>query len=201
MLLFILIVIFLLAALFSVVRLVGCMRRRHYFSALRHGVRGVVMLALVTILLLLLSGLTLLHNLTTSEPIARLQVHAAQAHHYAVTLEPAAGVAQQYDLQGDEWVLGAKVIVFRPWLQAFGVRNRYQFDFLTSRYDGMHADGPVPVSYTLEYGLPMAFWVYQHVLLAYCIQTTEGSAVYMPLQANTQYIILLGSSGLMANKQ
>lgn len=170
------------------------------WAALKLCLGGLFLTAITSLLFTIIYGIYALQALSYRQPVAMIVVHQVVPYYFRVVLtEPGSKRASTYQLRGDQWLLGAQVVVWQPWLQRLGVRNHYQLAFLTSRYENGH---PGKYDYALGPLNQHAWlhWLYQDVLQYIAIETIEGSAVYMPLQDQARYRILLTPSGLMAKR-
>ena len=179
---------------------VRCILQKRPWSACKLCVSGVFLTAITGLLLTITYGVYALQALSYRQPIAMIAVHQVAPHHFTVMLTvPHSAQTISYPLNGDQWLLGAQVVVWQSWVQRLGVRNHYQLAFLTSRYEngqpGQHdyVLGPLNHHAWLQ-------WLYHDVLQHIAIETIEGSAVYMPLQDHARYRVLLTPSGLMAKQ-
>ena len=174
--------------------------QKRLFAAIKMGIGGVLLTAITVLLLTIVYGVYALKALEYRQPVATLTVKQLSAHQFRVTVaSPNTKQTKRYQLDGDQWLLGAQVVVWQPWLQRLGVRNQYQLAFLTSRYTNGH---PGKTDYSLGPINQQAgvHWVYHAILRHVAIETIEGSAVYMPLQGQARYRVLLTPSGLMAKR-
>ncbi len=178
-------------------------RKGRWLGMLRYTFLLVVFAALTAAAVVFTFSFALFHNLTYRDPIATVSIERQAApDHYQLTVTLPNGSSKNYALLGDSWLFGAHIVVWEPWMQALGIHNTYQLDFLSSRFnDPDRNDTTLLPDYRLNDMKQHAIvsWVYQHTLLPYLIaETVQGSAVYMPLKDKTQYQIFLTPSGLLA---
>ena len=170
------------------------------WAALKLCLGGLFLTGITSLLFTIIYGVYALQALSYRQPVATIVVHQIAPQHFNVVLTvPHSKQRMSYLLNGDQWLLGAQVMVWKSWLQRLGIRNHYQLAFLTSRYEngqpGQHdyVLGPLNHHAWLQ-------WLYHDVLRHIAIETIEGSAVYMPLKDRARYRVLLAPSGLMAKR-
>ena len=161
---------------------------------------GLFLTAITSLLFTVVYGVYALQAISCRQPIATIVVNQVARQHFNVILTLSHTKQKiTYLLNGDQWLLGAQVVVWQSWLQRLGVRNHYQLAFLTSRYEngqpGQHdyVLGPLNHDAWLQ-------WLYHDVLRHIAIETIEGSAMYMPLKDRARYRVVLTPSGLMAKR-
>jgi hypothetical protein len=194
-------VVFSLLALLMLYMVLRQWRKKRWLGMLRYTFLLALFASLTAAAVVVTYSFAMFHNLTYREPVAMISVRAQLPHHYAVTVTLPDGSSQQYALLGDQWLLGANVMVLKPWLQAIGMKNQYQLDFLSSRFNDPETNSTTLLpSYRLSEVAhhAIAAWFYRMAMLPYLIETIEGSAVYMPLKDKAQYQVVLTPSGLLA---
>jgi hypothetical protein len=108
-------------------------------------------------------------------------------------------------IQGDEWVMSARVQKWKPWANALGLDSTYRLDQLSNKYftaergNGhlitacdLRAPKPVVNQYVPE---PWLFWLFDQSVLE---DRRFGSAAYMPLADGADYRVIMTQSGLNA---
>lgn len=108
-------------------------------------------------------------------------------------------------LQGDEWILAARVQKWKPWANELGLDSTYNLDQMSNKYfDALEAAGKPINACDLKGPPPLVnqyvpkswiFWLVDH---SYVEDRRFGSAVYMPLADGAQYHVVMTQSGLNA---
>lgn len=108
-------------------------------------------------------------------------------------------------LQGDEWILAARVQKWKAWANELGLDTTYSLDQMSNKYfDALQASGKPITACDLKGPPPLVnayvpkswlFWLVDH---AYVEDRRFGSAVYMPLADGAQYHVVMTQSGLNA---
>ncbi len=155
-------------------------------------------------------GATLLSysRLTAERPVAEVDVRSLNAveKRYTVTVRPADGApATTCVLQGDEWILGAKVQTWKPWATTLGFDATYALDQLANKYaDAVEAAGK-PITACAIAGPQPALGRYVPGRLTAVatkfLQVEDrrfGSASYMPLADGALYRVVMTQNGLAA---
>jgi hypothetical protein len=148
-------------------------------------------------------------RLTFEAPVADVSVKSTDPanHLYDVTVTRRDGsnVVQICKLQGDEWLLSARVQKWKPWANVLGLDSTYNLDQVDNKYfDALAANGKPITACDLK-GPPPAVnqyvpqsWLFWIVSQAYVEDRRFGSAVYMPLADGAAYRVVMTQSGLNA---
>ena len=148
-------------------------------------------------------------RLTYERPVADVSVTALDAadKRYTVTVRPLDGTARTVTctLQGDEWLLSARVQSWKPWLSLVGFNATYTLDQIANKYaDAAEADGktitacaiPAPAA-SINSLLPDP-WLTKLISYMQVQDRRFGSANYMPLADGATYLVVMTQSGLNA---
>ncbi len=148
-------------------------------------------------------------RLTHEGDVADVRVKAAdpanRIYDVSVTRLDGPNVTIGCKLQGDEWVMSARVQKWKPWANVLGLDTTYNLDQLSNKYfDALYANGKPISACDLKGPPPLVnsyvpkswlFWLVDH---AYVEDRRFGSAVYMPLADGAQYRVVMTQSGLNA---
>lgn len=167
-------------------------RRRQYFRALLSGIHLCFFLVLILALVNLVLGFYSYHRFGQAQQVATVSV-LAKGPSSELIWKPQDQASRTVALTGQEWILGAKVLVWQPWVTFLGFDPVYDWEFLGARtsLQGMQL---IPLD-----SAP-AWWsrLGRFLLLRFAILSIEGSAVYMPLNVSSTYCVDLGARGLSA---
>jgi hypothetical protein len=148
-------------------------------------------------------------RLTYEAPIALVIAKAVDPANqtYDVTVKhlDTTAPAQTCRMQGDEWVMSARVQKWKPWANVMGLDTTYTLDQIDNKYfDAERANGKMITACDLK-GPPPAVdswvpqsWVFWIVSHAYAEDRHFGSAAYMPLTDGAAYRVIITQSGLNA---
>lgn len=146
-------------------------------------------------------------RLTYERPVAEVRVLSLNAvdKRYSVIVIPVDAPPTTCVLQGDEWLLSAKVQTWKPWANVLGFDATYALDQLANKYaDATEANGK-PITAcdlagadpALKRYLPPRFTA----LALSWLQVDNrrfGAASYMPLADGAVYSVLMTQQGLAA---
>jgi hypothetical protein len=108
-------------------------------------------------------------------------------------------------LEGDEWLVSARVQKWKPWATVLGLDSTYTLDQIENKYrtaargngrtiTACDLSGPVPAANRMVPNAVLA-WLIAH---SYAQQRTFGSASYMPLADGAVYKVIMTQAGLNA---
>lgn len=155
-------------------------------------------------------GVTLLSytRLIAERPVADVEVRSLNAieKRYTVTVRPPDGAPPTTCvLQGDEWLLGAKVQTWKPWATALGFDATYALDQLANKYaDAAEANGKPITACSIAGPQPALGRYVPGRLTAFATTFLQvenrrfGSASYMPLTDGALYRVVMTQNGLAA---
>ena len=148
-------------------------------------------------------------RLTYERPVADVSVRALDAgdKRYTVTVRPLDGTARTVTcaLQGDEWMLSARVQKWKPWVGLLGFDATYALDQVANKYvDAADANGKTITACAIPAPTP-DLNRYMHdpwlMKLTSYMQVEDrrfGSANYMPLADGAVYLVVMTQTGLNA---
>jgi hypothetical protein len=148
-------------------------------------------------------------RLTYERPVADVTVRALDPadKRYTVTVRPLDGTARTVTctLQGDEWLLSARVQSWKPWLSLIGFDATYTLDQIANKYAAAaDANGkaitacaiPAPAA-VINSVLPDP-WLTRLISYMQIEDRRFGSANYMPLADGAVYLVVMTQTGLNA---
>ncbi len=107
------------------------------WSALGHAATGVLLVGIALSIWPLVRHLEHYDHLAPARPIADLVFARSGPDRYRATLTHLPGGRMQVlDLSGNEWRLDVRVLGWRPWTDALGLRQRYRIERVASRHRG-----------------------------------------------------------------
>ena len=146
-------------------------------------------------------------RLTNERAVAEVTVGAfnARLNLYRVTVErlDRPGAAVVCSLQGDEWLLSARVQKWKPWANLLGLDSTYTLDQIANKYSSADRGQGKPITACNLAGpgpdagvfSGLAAWL---MAQSFAEQRRFGSAVYMPLTDGAIYRVLMTEAGLNA---
>ena len=186
---------------------VGAWFRGRVFKGAHRVLAGTALLFAGLATLLLGANLLTYARLSYEWPVADVGVKALDGgeRRYAVTVRPldGAGLAVTCELQGDEWMLSARVQKWKTWLTLGGADATYTFEQIANRYyTAAEANGKPITACDLRTPAPLinryvpAPWITWAIAQMQAEDRRFGSANYMPLADGAEYIVLMTQSGL-----
>lgn len=155
------------------------------------------------------AGLRAYTRLSYETPIAEVRIQALDpsTKRYQVTLHRLDGAAAERtcDLQGDEWLLSARVQTWKPWANIVGVDATYLLEQIANRYISAAeananritaCDLAEPTSGAVRL-IPQS-WQAAVISVLQAEDRRFGSANYMPLADGAVYEVFMTQSGLNA---
>ncbi|HEY1709878.1 MAG TPA: hypothetical protein VGG10_16535 [Rhizomicrobium sp.] len=139
--------------------------------------------------------------------LVRVKTTDAATGDYAVTVKRIDGspLVITCPLQGDEWLISARVQKWKPWANILGLDSTYALDQIENKYrtatrgngktiTACDLSGPVPSANRMVPNAVLA-WLIAH---SYAQQRSFGSASYMPLADGAVYKVVMTQAGLNA---
>jgi hypothetical protein len=192
-----------LAFLGSVLCIVGVRRlhEKRVLSAIKFELTGIIFLLFAGIAFLLASNLYLYQRLVYETPIAEIEFVQTSAQSYTATLEHD-GRSQQFFMRGDEWQLDAQMLIWHGYANLLGLDAQYRLHRLSGRYTAITDEEEKARSvHALGETADIDLWslANQHQnLIGWLLDTSYGSAVYLPMSAGARYQISISRTGLVA---
>ncbi|WP_455384314.1 hypothetical protein [Acidihalobacter prosperus] len=188
-----------LGGLFGLRRGWGHLRRRRLLRAGAHGTFSSLLLAAGLLLGLGALNLSAYQRLFYERPVARIWFQQLSGPEYVAHLRLPAGGTREYVLRGQDWVLEARVLKWRGWLELLGFQPQYQLRRLSGRYaDIAQARSASHTVYALAPSRGFDAWARAGWLRKPLIDALYGSAVYLPMAPQAEYEVSLGRTGLIA---
>lgn len=167
-------------------------------------IKGSTGLALLgcAIFLLLLAANFYSYSALGEEAVATISFSRQQSQSYVATLVESNGRETQYNLDGDLWQIDAKIIKWKGFLAALGLTPGYKLDRIQGRYLSIEQERKQPRTvYGLSSpGIGFDLWeaARKNVFWLPWIDTSYGSATYVPMADGAIYAINLSASGFIA---
>ncbi len=199
-------IVALLAAmgLFFVVLAGARIRRRRLLAATRSGFGGCFCLALAAVAAAFAFNLYTYHRLTYEQPVAQLSFERLAAQRYRVSLGADSGRARQFDLNGDQWQVDARVLKWHPLGNLLGLDAVYRLDRVSGRYRQIEAANARPRTvYDLSESRGLDVWQAAKKLPDWLqiVDAEYGSATYLPMADGAEFSVSLSQSGLVARPE
>ncbi len=157
-------------------------------------------------LILLFLSISLFFNLRTYQaltaeiPVAKLHFQKKSHQHYLLTLQIAEQKPQQFELQGDEWQLDARMLKWKPLQVIFGSKTVFRLEHISGRFYDIQRERQEKTIYTLSENDGLHVWeILRKTPQNFTgVDAVYGSAVYMPMTDQANYQVTMGLTGLIA---
>jgi len=177
------------------------------FSGVRGVLGGAGVLAAGLAASLLGLNIQTYSRLTYERPVATVKVSAVdpaqKIYKVDVVRTDGAQITQTCQLQGDEWILGARVQKWQPWANILGLDATYDLDQMANKYvSAAEANGKMITACDLKAPMPDVNKYAPTGAVAWLLSLVQvedrkfGSANYMPLADGAEYHVVMTQSGL-----
>jgi hypothetical protein len=176
--------------------------RRRWLAGFGMGSTGLGVLAVAAISVLFASNLRTYQRLVYEMPVARVSFLKVSSRRFTAELTNiTTGETMYYELLGDEWQLDAQIITWHGLATVFGLDPQYRLQRISGRY----ADTDQELSsqrsvYDLMTDEPVKVWsfVKDYQQWATWVDTSYGTAVFLPMVNRGRYIVSISRTGLTA---
>ncbi|HEY9134937.1 MAG TPA: multidrug transporter [Pseudomonadales bacterium] len=176
--------------------------RGQWFQQWMRGTIGLFLAAIAVILVLVAVNFYGFHQLTSEKPIATLSLERLENQVYKVKLEEPNGQISSYELHGDLWQLDARIIKWWGVLSAMGLKPGYKLDRIQGRYIAIEDErSKSRTVYSLaesRFGVDIWKALQNNSLWLPLIDTSYGSATFVPMKDGAIYTVNLSPTGLLA---
>lgn len=146
-------------------------------------------------------------RLAYERPVATVTVKAKEPaqkiYDVTITRLDANNKAMSCQVQGDEWIMGARVQKWKPWANVLGLDATYDLDQMANKYySALEANGKPITACDLATGQPEVNQYVPPGVVSWLMQLIQvedrrfGSANYMPLADGAAYTVVMTQSGL-----
>jgi len=141
-------------------------------------------------------------RLTYEQPVAELTFSqlAPQKYLAAVTFLQE-GRQQEFEINGDEWQLDAKVLKWHGYANLMGFNAHYKLHRLAGRYASAEQSNSKPATthdLNADPGLDVWQFVRRYPQLLPLVDAYYGSAVFLPMSDQSQFKVSMTQNGLIA---
>lgn len=195
----------LIFGLFGLVLLAIAMRslwRLRFWTGGSTVILSLLLLAVGALIFVVAGNLHTYARLTFEAPVAELLFEARGPQRYQATLTRLPnGEMQVFTVQGDEWQLDARVLKWRGWANLLGLDAQYRLERLSGRYRDIEQERNGTRSvYGLSDnpGLDLWTWAVDHPRWLPFVDSSYGSATYLPMADGARYRVNISQTGLLA---
>ncbi len=174
--------------------------RKGWFISWLKGSTGIILFVLAGFLALSAFDVSSYKALVQEETLATVSFQRLANQRYKANVSIADAVGNEYELAGDLWQIDAKIINWAGPIQALGLLPGYRFDRISGRYISIEQENQdTRTAYELHQSLGFDLWNWANSATWFpWIDTTYGSATFLPMKDGALFSIRLTSRGLIA---
>jgi hypothetical protein len=119
--------------------------------------------------------------------------------HYQPESADGPGATEQFQMYGDQWMVGGEILKWHPWLSLLRIRSGYKVTRINSRYLQERDEREKPRSvYPLNGGTdPLWQWLYRTGPTLPFVEAVYGNAAYIPAWPGTRWGLYVDLSGYL----
>ncbi len=173
-------------------------RHKGWFVQWVRGTSGFIMLAVAVWLAFITWDLWSYRSLAQEHPLTTVTIYKLSDQEYDLTLVDPEGGESRYVINGDQWQLDVRMLVWSGPLTSLGAEPLYRLDRLSGRYLSLEqerTDKRTVYSLADSRGFDVWSWLRDFDLW---LDADFGSAVYMPLTNGAVYRVTRSARGLVA---
>lgn len=180
----------------------ACILQKKALRSTFYGALGLLCLSGLATVLLVGLNIHSYQRLSYESKIGLIHFVALAPQRYSASIVQAGSETEQkFELRGDEWQLGTRVIRWQAPLTLLGLDSLYRLERLQGRYEDIQQERFAPRSvnaFHSDNNLDFAVVIGRYQRWLPWIDTTYGNAVYMPMADKASYTISMSQSGLVA---
>jgi hypothetical protein len=176
------------------------LRRRRVFGALTCGTGALVLFLAAACTVLIGANLRTYQRLTFEQPAGELQLTRTGDRTFTAVLTYPNGQHADFQLQGDEWQVDARVLKWHAFSNLLGFDAAYRLERISGRYSKIEDERSAPHTvYELNAAGRIDPWELVHRYRAWIpwVDALYGSATFLPMADGALYEIKVSQSGLL----
>jgi hypothetical protein len=172
-----------------------------WFLGWLRGMCGIAIVSLSVLLVLSALDFYSYKQLSKEQSVGSISFAKLDNQHYQVSLVDSNGLEQVYEVSGDLWQLDARIIKWNQALAAMGLPPGYRLDRLSGRYLSLEKEQSASRTvYQLSRNkniVDVWAWLHKHGRASHIVDTSYGSATYLPMADGALFSVSLSGSGLL----
>ena len=195
------IVVCALLGLLFLVAAVRRLRRRRVMGGMMHGASALVLFLLAACAALVGVNLRSYQRLSYEQPAGELQLSQTAERRFGAILSYPSGERANFELDGDEWQVDARVLKWHAFANIVGFDSAYRLERISGRYARVEDERGLPRTvYDLNKPGRIDPWELVHRYRAWLpwMDALYGSATFLPMADGALYEIKVTQSGLIA---
>ncbi|MDH4054205.1 MAG: hypothetical protein OEW73_01255 [Gammaproteobacteria bacterium] len=140
-------------------------------------------------------------RLVDEQYIGKIKFTESAPEHYVARLMLDEQPDRIFEIQGDEWQMDARVVIWKPPATLLGLDPIYQLDRLSGRYSAVEEElSKVRSVYALSEPVPLDVWQFarRYPKLLPGVDAHYGTATYLPMAHDAIYEVKMTRTGLIA---
>lgn len=193
-----------LLSLYSFLAFVFNFRSLGLFSRLRRLISFLLFAAMSAVFSLILLGIQGYQGLTQETLAATVELEPQADKNVTVRLIFADGRRQIFAIQGDQVLIDAHILKWKPWVTALGMKTAYKLDRISGRYSELvdeTSQARTVYSLTPVASSGLAGWRERYKPLSFLLDVEHGSASFADATNPVTYQLKVTSSGLLLRPQ
>ena len=190
------------AGLLALLMSVYFLTREKWFKQWLRGSLGISLVGFSLLLILMAVNLYTYQQLTSEKPVATVSIQKLGRQIYTVKIDEPNGHMSTFELYGDLWQLDARIIKWHGILNAAGLKPGYKLDRIQGRYVSIEDEHSKQRSvYSLAdstFGIDIWKALQSESIWLPWVDTSYGSATYVPMKDGAIYAVNLSATGLLA---
>lgn len=134
------------------------------------------------------------------EPIAKIIINAYQQQNFQARLVFPDGSQQVFSLEGDELLIDAYILKWKPWANFLGLHTVYRLERISGRYQDINDEKNKPKSVhaiSKKSGEGIAQWRESYANLSVLLDVEHGSASFVSAEKAKEYQLMVTTDGLL----
>ncbi len=142
-------------------------------------------------------------GLTREEPAATIKLMATGEQSFNLQLVFPDGTSRFFSLKGDEFLIDANILKWKPWTNVMGLHTAYRLDRISGRYHQAEDEINQPrtlfeINDNSQQGLGK--WREQYRFLSFLLDVEHGSASFVDANPDFEYQLMVTNDGLLIRK-
>ena len=173
-----------------------------WFTGFIRGLLGLSILACSCLVALLAFDIYSYKQILQEQVVATVSFTYIEPQHFDALVVDKEGRQVHYDLHGDQWQLDARIVKWKGYLASLAVKPAYRLERIGGRYydleqetSGKRSVHAIGQSY---YGVDTWNLLNKQAHWFPFVDTSYGSATYLPMKDKALFQVTLSNSGLLA---
>ena len=189
-----------LLSIYYLLSVVFRMKKLKLFGALKRLIAFFVMGFITFSITFLLLGTQGYNALTKEEFAANIKVTPTGEQSFHARMEFSDGQYQVFSLKGDELMVDAYVLKWKPWANVLGLHTAFRLDRIRGRYKDLQDEKnnqATVFAINAKSGAGLAEWRQEYSALSVLLDVEHGSASFVNANEPAEYQLAITTNGLL----